>query len=290
MVRRRFHRVDALLEAEVHEGVATRGFPGIGKGPQRMLKKVERDIPEGASGPEVLAAIVNLHQSLSTSSVRILVNQLTNLKLAKEPGENVETFANKVIDVAKRIEGTGMAPNDFTVLIYKTFQGSSSEYFASEARDLYSKANKQDTTVNKYEEAIIGLKKTYRDLKDQSEWEAVNVYKEVQSLKAEIQVLRSTLAPKTSRRPTSLKTGIVTSRATTVTRRDTSAGIVHRSLMCHRVSPSEPPFQQATYRFTKRVPRKGKPSPNPSTESRANGAPSVRNVYQELKLIPLTNT
>ncbi len=68
-----------------------------------MLKKAERDLPTNPSGPEVYAVVVNLHQSLNTSAVRVLTEQLQQLKLSKEAGENVETFADKVADIAKRI-------------------------------------------------------------------------------------------------------------------------------------------------------------------------------------------
>ena len=70
-------------------------------------KKTKCDLPTNAMGNEVYAVIVNLHQSLNTSAMRVLTEQLQKLKRSKEAGENVETVASKVTDIAKDIQGAG---------------------------------------------------------------------------------------------------------------------------------------------------------------------------------------
>ena len=109
-----------------------------------MLKKAERDLPTNPSGPEVYAVVVNFHQSLNTSAVRVLTEQLQQLKLSKEAGENVETFADKVVDIAKRIQGAGPAtcPRDLPTLLYECFQESTTPVFALEATGLLHKQAK----------------------------------------------------------------------------------------------------------------------------------------------------
>jgi hypothetical protein len=96
-----------------------------------MLKKLQGDVKPDATGPEVFAAAVNIHQRLSSCGVRTLMKKLQALKLAKEPGENVETFATKVLEIAKLIKGTGPenCPKDLVVLAYEPFLGSSTPTF-----------------------------------------------------------------------------------------------------------------------------------------------------------------
>ena len=70
--------------------------------------------------------------------------QLQGLKLAKEPAENVESFAEKVTDIAKRIQGTGpdTCPQDLPTLVYECFLGSSTSIFKSNVVLSYNKANR----------------------------------------------------------------------------------------------------------------------------------------------------
>jgi hypothetical protein len=66
-----------------------------------MMRIIRARTVEGASGPEIFAAIINYHQSLHEKAV------LDQLKLAQEPAENVDTFSNKIMKYAKHIEAIG---------------------------------------------------------------------------------------------------------------------------------------------------------------------------------------
>ena len=163
-----------------------------------MLKKTERDTDADATGPEVFAAVVNIHQSLNTSAVRVLTEQLQKLKLTKEPAENVDTFSEKVIDIAKRIQGAGQStcPADLPTLVYECFQESTTPVFALEATELLRKANKGDRTVDDWEAAITELKSSYRSLVTRSQWNAKKTHKEkteVQAMQATIKTLQKTV-------------------------------------------------------------------------------------------------
>ena len=163
-----------------------------------MLKKTERDTNPDASGPEVFAAVINIHQSLNTSAVRVLTEQLQKMKLAKEPAENVETFSEKVLDIAKRIRGAGPStcPQDLPTLVYECFQESTTPVFALEATELLRKANKGDRTVEDWEQAITELKSIYRSLVTRSIWNAKKTHKEkteVQAMQATIKTLQKTV-------------------------------------------------------------------------------------------------
>lgn len=167
-----------------------------------MLKKTERDTSPDASGPEVFAAVINIHQSLNSSAVRVLTEQLQKMKLAKEAAENVETFSEKVLDIAKRIRGAGptTCPKDLPTLVYECFQESTTPVFALEATELLRKANKGDRTVDDWEQAITELKSSYRSLVTRSQWNAKKNHKEkteVQAMQATIKTLQKTVTDMT---------------------------------------------------------------------------------------------
>ena len=163
-----------------------------------MLKKVERETPANASGPEVYAAVVNLHQSLGSSAVRQLTEQLQQLKLSKEPAENVTIFGDKVLDLALRIQGAGplTCPHDLGTLVYECFKGCTTSEFASEVTDFCKKSNKNDPTVADWEASVSELKSLYRTLVVRKEWDAEKHHKEkadVQAMQAMISTLQQTV-------------------------------------------------------------------------------------------------
>jgi hypothetical protein len=164
-----------------------------------MLKKTEREVSSNASGPEVFAAVINLHQALNSSAVRMLTEQLQKLKLTKEPGENVSTFSDKVLDIAKRIQGAGpiTCPRDLPHLVYECFQGCSTPVFAMEATTMCFKATKGDPTVDDWEQGVSELKSTYRSLVTRKCWEAAKHHKEkveAQAMQAQIKTLQKTVS------------------------------------------------------------------------------------------------
>lgn len=154
-----------------------------------LLKKVEREVPGNASGPEVYAAVIYLHQSLGSSAVRQLTEELQQLKLSKEPAENVSVFADKVLDLAQRIQGAGplTCPHDLGTLVYERFKGSTTPEFASEVVELCKKSNKDDPTVADWEAAVSDLKSSYRTLLTRKEWEASKHHKEKADAQAMMQ-------------------------------------------------------------------------------------------------------
>jgi hypothetical protein len=164
-----------------------------------MLKKVQGDVPPTATGPQVFAAVVNIHQSLSSSAVRALTRRLQSYKLSKEPGENVKNFSVKVIETAKRIQGTGPenCPKDLCVLVYECFLGSSTATFNMEVIAVYNKAAKRDPTVEDWEAHITEFKNSWRNLEIREMWEAKKNHKEkseAQAMQAQIKTLQKTVA------------------------------------------------------------------------------------------------
>ena len=152
-----------------------------------MLRKMHNDeAGPGASGPVVLAAVIRCHQALSAAAVREMTATLRIMKLTKEPAENVETFADKVAELGKRIVGTGKPPEDLHFMIYESLKGASNAEFAYIVTELNVKANREDTTVLDWESQLSELKTIYRDFKARGQWDASNQHKEkeVAALKA----------------------------------------------------------------------------------------------------------
>jgi hypothetical protein len=86
-----------------------------------LWETVEKDLGVDASGPEAFAAVVYKLQQVSSAAVRHLVDELNGLSLLKEPGQDVEIFGGRVVELCRRITGTGSAPADLVVLAAGTF-------------------------------------------------------------------------------------------------------------------------------------------------------------------------
>jgi hypothetical protein len=57
---------------------------------------MEANLEYEAAGPEIFIRIVGRFQHNSSSTVRTLIKQLQDMKLAKEPGMTVDNFSTKV--------------------------------------------------------------------------------------------------------------------------------------------------------------------------------------------------
>ena len=153
-----------------------------------MLRKVEHDLPKQASGVCVFAAVVGICTSLSASAVRSLEQELKDLKLPDEPSENVENFAMKVTDVARRLEGVGddLCPKDLPLLVISTFLGSSNDLFKLDVLKIYNEIDENPASHKDWEADVSHLKSKYRSLKTNGQWTAAKTHKEdpVQALQA----------------------------------------------------------------------------------------------------------
>ena len=70
-----------------------------------------------ASGTEVLCAIIYNRQQVNSSAVHALAPALQNMRLMDKPGKDVETFSNKMAEMACQISGTGSARIDLSTLV-----------------------------------------------------------------------------------------------------------------------------------------------------------------------------
>jgi hypothetical protein len=171
-----------------------------------MLKRTEQELgntlTQEATGPDVYAAVIALHSVLNDSTERFYISKLSKHKLVDEPGENVGTFADKVVSIAHHNEGISEhRVSDLHTLVYQCFDGASTTTFASAVSNLLAKCFQNDATVRDWESNVTMLKQMYRDLVTRSLWSALKHTKEkveaqglrasseVKSLKAELKRL-----------------------------------------------------------------------------------------------------
>jgi hypothetical protein len=86
-----------------------------------LWETVENDLCVHGSGPKAFAAVVYKLQQVSSGAVQTLVDKLKALSLLKEPGQDVKIFGGRIVELCRRISGTGSAPADLVVLAAATF-------------------------------------------------------------------------------------------------------------------------------------------------------------------------
>jgi hypothetical protein len=86
-----------------------------------LWETVEKDLGIDASGPKAFATVVYKLQQVSSAAVCMLVDELKNLSLLKEHGQDVKIFGGRVVELCCHISGTGSAPGDLVVLAASTF-------------------------------------------------------------------------------------------------------------------------------------------------------------------------
>ena len=57
------------------------------------------------------------------SSIRNIINELSNISLIKEPGQDIKTFGSQVIEKTRRVVRSGSATSDITYIVFQCFIG-----------------------------------------------------------------------------------------------------------------------------------------------------------------------
>ena len=83
--------------------------------------RIEKSLAHDASGPQMFAAMLDHKQQVNTRVVRALMKELDTMSLKSEPRQNIEIFANKVHNLAMRIQGCGNPSDDLPSLVVKSF-------------------------------------------------------------------------------------------------------------------------------------------------------------------------
>ena len=153
---------------------------------------IEKELPPKPTWPHIFVKVIQAHQNVNASAVRILVKQLEALEINKEPGENVLTFGDKIMDHVRCIQGTGQAPPDLNVIVATWFLKSSTLEFnvtASNLHDAMDTRGANHTALH-----IINTNKIkYRSLIAQGLWDSEAKATEIEGLKAEVSAYKAEL-------------------------------------------------------------------------------------------------
>jgi hypothetical protein len=141
-----------------------------------MLHRIKGMVPIDASGPETLTAVIQAHQVLDSSGCRVLVEELSKMRLRNFPAENVDEFRLKVIEKCRRIDGCLIPPPDLPALVCECFRHTQSVDFNVESAALYKRANRGEITD--WREIVSELTTTYKMLFNRGEWPAASNRKE----------------------------------------------------------------------------------------------------------------
>jgi Zinc knuckle len=169
---------------------------------------IEKEVGCNPSGPAALHAIVQDAQVSTASMVQSLINQLKSLSLKHEPGQDVISFSNKVMEIARKLESTFIPVPNLEALILEPFTECDVEAFRTYATQLHleadtkscspthaikSQATTQANPTSTWEASLNLLRNRFRMLKGPGKWPPLTSSKptsDIQSLRNEVHTLR----------------------------------------------------------------------------------------------------
>ena len=137
----------------------------------RMWEEIESELPYGASGPEIFFAIMSKVQHSSASASRALMKKLEGMKLNKESGMNIETFATRITELVRRIEGCDARsiPQDLSTVVATCFLDTDVDELKLTASSIFNKVD-LDPSCMTWRQIIQELKTKYRSLDGLGRW------------------------------------------------------------------------------------------------------------------------
>ena len=100
---------------------------------------------------------------MTVSLVRLISNQIGNLKLKTMAGENVAKLGEQIVDLVKQIECSGSVPDDLLFLISKPYVTGIQETFRTFALQIYASIISGDFQGD-YHEIIHKMNNFYQNL------------------------------------------------------------------------------------------------------------------------------
>ena len=143
---------------------------------KRLYDDVTQQVGAHASGPRILQEIVSIKQQLDATAIITMQEQLCQMRLDKEPAENVALFTNKIKAIATKLENFKTKHGkhlvtDLSALVAKPYTKCSVEVFRSEANKHFLKVNR-DPSVMSWTAITTDLVLLYRSLLGQKgEWQ-----------------------------------------------------------------------------------------------------------------------
>jgi hypothetical protein len=126
-----------------------------------LWSQISADIGTNPAGIIVLLAAAHAIQHKSASSSHRLIDDLLQLKIANEPGQNGLKFSKKVNDLARRIDSCAHLCPDIDSLVAQCYLGSLCEPFQLLVLGHYNKAENGRAGGVGWKKMIVELKHSY---------------------------------------------------------------------------------------------------------------------------------
>jgi hypothetical protein len=158
-----------------------------------MLQRIKARVELNASGPEVLAAVIAIHQVLDSSGCRVLVDELRVMRLNNFPAENVDEFNLKILEKCRRIDSCIGKPADLASMVAECYLHTQSLHFNMKAEALYDTATEGGSVS--WSDIVTQLGTVYRKLLNRGQWPAASNRKEdtIKALQGRINKLEASL-------------------------------------------------------------------------------------------------
>jgi hypothetical protein len=170
---------------------------------------IEKEVGSNPTGPEAFFAIIQEGQVSTASMVQALTEQLKRMSIKSEPGQNVQTFTNKIVDIARRINGSFLPVPNLHSLVLLPYLQCDVESFRLYATDLHMRADRSlgSTSLSIYRSnnatdpawmaSLTDLKIRFREIRAAGLWTPLNNRKqpdEMKALRAELKALQQTVS------------------------------------------------------------------------------------------------
>ena len=113
-----------------------------------LWRLVDKELPPHPTGPEVFKAILMKYRHINASTIRRMEQEITELSIINEPGQNVNTFSEKVLDLAGQIEGgSEHPPHDQSLSVCNTFLSTTEDAFKYEVLIMHNIVKKEPSKI-----------------------------------------------------------------------------------------------------------------------------------------------
>ena len=152
------------------ENLRLSGFVVIGSLGPHLLGRVISLTGATVSGPELFLTAVFQVSYMTASLVRLVSNQIGNLKLKSVGGENVAKLGENIVELVKQIECSGSVPEDLLFLVTKPYVTGTQETFRTYAQQIYTYIIAGDFKGD-YHEIIHKMNNFYQNLLQSDDYE-----------------------------------------------------------------------------------------------------------------------
>jgi hypothetical protein len=120
-------------------------------------------------GPVIFMMIVDRIQSSSASVWRNVVTKLRKMRLNEEPGENVDTFSDKITGYCSSLEGANKLPEDITVILAEAFAACTVEVFRIKFLNIFERCD-EDPGCTTWQKEVEVATSSFRRLIGRELW------------------------------------------------------------------------------------------------------------------------